>query len=94
MRFYKEGKLHNLQSLFIVLCISIIGAVFISCTTTRVASTGPATPPTTKGVDLKVGDAAPAFQQKDDTGGIWKSSDHVGKKVVVVFFFPAAFTGG
>ena len=52
------------------------------------------TPPTTKDVDLKVGDAAPAFQQMDDTGGIWKSSDHVGKKIVVVFFFPAAFTGG
>ncbi len=52
------------------------------------------TPPTTEDVDLKVGDAAPAFQQKDDTGSIWKSSDHVGKKVVVVFFFPAAFTGG
>ena len=47
-----------------------------------------------QGVDLKVGDTAPAFQQKDDTGGIWKSSDYVGKKVVVVFFFPAAFTGG
>ena len=54
----------------------------------------PTTPPTNKDVDLKVGDAAPAFQQMDDTGGIWKSSDHVGKKVVVVFFFPAAFTGG
>ena len=47
-----------------------------------------------QGVDLKVGDAAPAFQQKDDSGKVWKSSDHVGKKIVVVFFFPAAFTGG
>ena len=44
--------------------------------------------------DLKVGDAAPAFEAKDDAGKDWKSSDHVGKKTVVVFFFPAAFTGG
>lgn len=45
-------------------------------------------------VDLKVGDPAPSFEAKDDAGKDWKSSDHVGKKIVVVFFFPAAFTGG
>ena len=45
-------------------------------------------------VDLKVGDPAPSFQAPDDTGSAWKSADHVGKKIVVVFFFPAAFTGG
>jgi len=45
-------------------------------------------------VDLKVGDAAPKFDAPDDTGKAWKSEDHVGKKIVVVFFFPAAFTGG
>jgi peroxiredoxin Q/BCP len=45
-------------------------------------------------VDLKVGDAAPRFEAPDDAGKAWKSEDHVGKKIVVVFFFPAAFTGG
>ncbi|MBS0203874.1 MAG: peroxiredoxin [Planctomycetes bacterium] len=45
-------------------------------------------------VDLKVGDAAPAFHAKDDTGAVWKSTDHVGKKIVVVYFYPADFTGG
>jgi peroxiredoxin Q/BCP len=45
-------------------------------------------------VDLKVGDAAPKFESTDDSGKPWKSEDHVGKKAVVVFFFPAAFTGG
>jgi peroxiredoxin Q/BCP len=45
-------------------------------------------------VNLKVGDAAPVFQAKDDTGADWKSSDHVGKKIVVVYFYPADFTGG
>jgi peroxiredoxin Q/BCP len=45
-------------------------------------------------VDLKVGDAAPSFSAKDDTGADWKSADHVGKKIVVVYFYPASFTGG
>jgi peroxiredoxin Q/BCP len=45
-------------------------------------------------VDLKVGDPAPKFQAKDDTSAEWKSSDHVGKKILVVYFYPADFTGG
>jgi peroxiredoxin Q/BCP len=45
-------------------------------------------------VDLKVGDKAPTFKATCDTGKEWKSSDHVGKKFLVVYFFPAAFTGG
>src|SRR6266851_5268897 len=45
-------------------------------------------------VDLKVGDAAPSFSAKDDTGADWKSADHVGKKILVVYFYPASFTGG
>lgn len=44
--------------------------------------------------ELKVGDAAPKFSAKDETGADWKSADHVGKKVVVVYFYPADFTGG
>lgn len=44
--------------------------------------------------ELKVGDVAPKFTAKDDTGADWKSEDHVGKKVVVVYFYPADFTGG
>jgi peroxiredoxin Q/BCP len=30
----------------------------------------------------------------DDTGKPWKSADHVGKNIVVVYFYPADFTGG
>lgn len=44
--------------------------------------------------DLKVGDPAPTFTAKDDQGHDWKSSEHVGKKIVVVYFYPADFTGG
>jgi peroxiredoxin Q/BCP len=42
----------------------------------------------------KVGDAAPTFESTDDQGKTWKSTDHVGKKVLVVYFYPADFTGG
>jgi peroxiredoxin Q/BCP len=42
----------------------------------------------------KVGDPAPMFQATDDTGKTWKSSDHVGKKILVVYFYPADLTGG
>jgi peroxiredoxin Q/BCP len=45
-------------------------------------------------VDLKVGDPAPRFEALDDTGKPWKSTDHVGKQVMVVYFYPADMTGG
>lgn len=44
--------------------------------------------------DLKVGDAAPQFECKDDSGNVWKTEDHYGKKTVVIYFYPAAMTGG
>ena len=45
-------------------------------------------------VKLEKGSPAPVFEVADDTGKVWKSTDHVGKKTIVVFFYPAAFTGG
>jgi peroxiredoxin Q/BCP len=42
----------------------------------------------------KVGDKAPTFEATDDQGKTWKSSDHVGKKFLVIYFYPADFTGG
>jgi peroxiredoxin Q/BCP len=44
--------------------------------------------------EIKVGDKAPAFDAKDDQGKDWKSSDHIGKNVIVVYFYPADMTGG
>ena len=43
---------------------------------------------------LKVGDKAPKFEAQDADGETWKSSDHVGKKVLVLYFYPADFTTG
>jgi len=43
---------------------------------------------------LAIGDKAPAFAAKADDGSTWKLADYVGKKNVVVYFYPAAMTGG
>ncbi len=43
---------------------------------------------------VEVGDKAPAFAAMDEAGQLWKSSEHVGKKVLVVYFYPADMTGG
>ena len=43
-------------------------------------------------VELRVGDAAPTFQLQDQADKAWSSSDHFGKKWVVVYFYPGDFT--
>jgi peroxiredoxin Q/BCP len=43
--------------------------------------------------DVKVGDPAPEFSAKTDSGETWNSKDHA-DKIVVVYFYPAAMTGG
>ena len=70
----------------------ILGSAILECT-------GPGDdrrvgPPTEPKAELKVGDLAPAFEGMDDLGQPWKSADHVGKKYVVVYFFPGDFTPG
>ena len=42
----------------------------------------------------KVGDEAPAFELKGSDGKTYKSADFAGKQVVVIAWFPKAFTGG
>lgn len=43
---------------------------------------------------IAIGDKAPVFSATTDDGSIWKLADCVGKKYVVVYFYPAAMTGG
>jgi peroxiredoxin Q/BCP len=43
---------------------------------------------------LQVGDSAPSFVANDQDGNLWKSEDHLGKGYLVVYFYPAAMTGG
>jgi thioredoxin-dependent peroxiredoxin len=68
-----------------------IEMLILSALVAGVAANDPANPPA---ADLKVGDASPKFEALDDTGKEWKSEDHVGKNIVVVYFYPADMTGG
>lgn len=43
---------------------------------------------------VSVGDKAPDFSAKTDDGSTWKLANYLGKKNVVVYFYPAAMTGG
>ena len=41
---------------------------------------------------LQVGDHVPEFTALDDQGHAWNSRDHVGQRVIVVFFYPSDFS--
>lgn len=43
---------------------------------------------------IGLNEPVPAFEATDDEGNVWKSTDHIGKKMVVVYFYPADMTGG
>lgn len=43
---------------------------------------------------LSVGDRAPSFQAVGDDGQLWRSEEHVGRTILVVYFYPAAMTDG
>ena len=38
---------------------------------------------------LKVGDEPPAFEAKDDQGLLWRLTDHVGTRILIIYFYPA-----
>ncbi len=50
--------------------------------------------PRAQAAELKVGDAAPAFELKGSDGKTYSLKDFAGKKAVVLAWFPKAFTGG
>lgn len=43
---------------------------------------------------LKSGDKVPVFTAIDDNNQPWNINDYIGKKNIVIYFFPAAMTGG
>ena len=45
-------------------------------------------------VTLNIGDKAPNISLNDQDGNLWRLSDYLGKKNIVVYFYPAAMTGG
>ncbi len=45
-------------------------------------------------VTLSEGDVVPVFEAKGTDGMVWRSEDHVGRKFIVVYFYPADLTSG
>jgi len=43
---------------------------------------------------LAIGDKAPLFKAKADDGSTWDINNYLGKNLIVVYFYPAAMTGG
>ena len=43
---------------------------------------------------LNIGDKVPYFETLADDGSTWNINNFIGKKYVVVYFYPAAMTGG
>jgi len=43
---------------------------------------------------IQVGDKAPMFKAKADNGSTWDLKKFLGEKYIVVYFYPAAMTGG
>lgn len=44
--------------------------------------------------EVPVGARAPDFKAADQNGNTWALKDHLGGKYIVVYFYPAAMTGG
>src|SRR5688572_28684803 len=68
------------------LCLKRLSVVGIVCAVSLGA--------TANGADesvLKVGDSAPEITCLDDQGQLWSSRGHLGKKVLVVYFYPSDF---
>ena len=45
-------------------------------------------------ISLKVGNNVPDFEAMDDQENSWKLYDHLSVNYLVIYFYPAAFTGG
>ena len=74
----------------------VLGSVLISALllAAAVLSATAADQPATPDPKIKVGDTAPDFTLRDQTGKEVKLSDFHGKKNVVLAFYVFAFTGG
>jgi peroxiredoxin Q/BCP len=71
-------------TLALELCLLVLGQAANESTATTAAPV----------VELAVGSPLAEFEALDQDGQPWKSADHVGRKVVVLYFYPGDFTGG
>jgi len=87
----RKNQLRNMSFIPAKLLILLVTTVLLTFSST-LAQTGE---PSDGKTDMPptVGDPAPEFEAMTDEGEMWRSSDHEGG-LLVVFFFPAAMTGG
>ena len=45
-------------------------------------------------IDMNVGDSIASFSANDENGNLWNLKDNLNNKYLVVYFYPAALTGG
>ncbi len=43
---------------------------------------------------LKTGDKIPVFSLPDENSNTWSVTDYIGTKTIIIYFYPAAMTGG
>ena len=87
----RKNQLRNMSFIPAKLLILLVTTVLLTFSST-LAQTGE---PSDGKTDMPptVGDPAPEFEAMTDEGEMWRSADHEGG-LLVVFFFPAAMTGG
>jgi peroxiredoxin Q/BCP len=68
--------------------------IFTLCTSLGLAAVAAAALQPQPGAELKPGDPAPAFSLPGSDGKTYNLSDFKGKQVVVLAWYPKAFTGG
>jgi cytochrome oxidase Cu insertion factor (SCO1/SenC/PrrC family) len=71
-----------------------MSALFLGTLVAPIIATGQNTPSPPPDPKIKVGDTAPDFSLRDQSGNQVKLSDFHGKKNVVLAFYIFAFTGG
>ncbi|HVW02839.1 MAG TPA: peroxiredoxin [Planctomycetaceae bacterium] len=71
-----------------ILCLATL------CLASHVVRAGDEPQPKATLPRLAVGDLLPTFDSVDDAGETWKSADHAGDKVLVLYFYPGDFTPG
>jgi peroxiredoxin Q/BCP len=75
----------------VIMLRTLLGITIVAAISSHTLAQEPAD---AKAVKLKPGDKAPAFEGKTDADKTWKSKDHVGKKILVVYFYPKDMTPG
>lgn len=77
----------------LVACMAVAGAALAQTAQTPPAGQAPAAAPAPV-LTVKAGDTAPDFSLPGSDGKTYHLKDFVGRKAVVLAWYPKAFTGG